>query len=88
MVEVMWTGVDKKVKNENETDKKEISSLACSSQPLSLNKDAHLIAIQMSFDNNHSINTLIDCGSELDIIGHKACMQAQLPIDTSLTTIM
>ena len=51
-------------------------------------QDARLIAIRMTFDNNHSVNTLIDCGSELDIIGHKACMQAQLPVDTSLTTIM
>jgi hypothetical protein len=50
--------------------------------------DARLISIRMNFDNNHTVDTLIDCGSELDIINKNTCIKSQIPIDTSLHTYM
>jgi hypothetical protein len=51
-------------------------------------RDARLISIQMRLDNNHVIDTLIDSGSELDLIHQRACIQGQLPIDKSQATVM
>ena len=50
--------------------------------------NAHLISIRMKFDNGYTVDTLIDCGSELDIINKTTCMKGEIPIDTSLTTYM
>jgi hypothetical protein len=50
--------------------------------------DARLIKIRMTLDNDITINTLIDCGSELDIINRQTCIKGQIPIDTSVTTYM
>ena len=50
--------------------------------------DACLISIRMKFDNGYTVDTLIDCGSELDIINKTMCMKGQISIDTSLTTYM
>jgi len=50
--------------------------------------DARLISLRMTFENDYTVDTLIDCGSELDIINRQTCIKAQLPINTSLTTYM
>ena len=50
--------------------------------------DARLISIRMNFDNDVTVDTLIDCGSELDIINKHTCIKSQIPIDASLTTYM
>ena len=50
--------------------------------------DAQLISIWMTLDNNKTVNTLIDCGSELDIINKQTHIKSQIPIDTSASTYM
>ena len=50
--------------------------------------DARLISIRMTLDNNKTVDTLIDCGSELDIINKQTCIKSQIPIDTSASTYM
>ena len=50
--------------------------------------DARLIFLRMTFDNNYAVDTIIDCGSELDIISQNTFIKSQSPIDTSVTTIM
>ena len=50
--------------------------------------DARLISIRMNFDNDVAVDTLIDCGSELDIVHKHTCIKSQIPIDASLTTYM
>ena len=49
---------------------------------------AQLISIQMTLDNNKTVDTLIDCGLELDIINKQTCIKSQIPINTSASTYM
>ena len=50
--------------------------------------DAQLISLQMTFNNNKTVTTFIDCGSELDLINKQMCIKSQIPIDTSASTYM
>ena len=50
--------------------------------------NAQLIQIQMTFDNNRTVTTFIDCGLELDLINKQTCIKSQMPIDTSASTYM
>ena len=50
--------------------------------------DVWLILIWMTLNNNKTVDTLIDCGLELDIINKQTCIKSQIPIDTSASTYM
>ena len=43
--------------------------------------DIHLVNLTVQFKNGHTVNALIDPGSELDIMGHETWLQTSEPMD-------